>query len=713
MKRLWKLLAPVLVVLLTLVSCGPGGGNLPPPNEDEVIIPDTTKVIDQATRDLLTAFTEAGTLHFAETTPQLLALAVGDVVVSEPAGAAAFGFLRKVTGLRADGAGLIVETEAATLDDAVDQGELIVAALLTPDQLVATQIYLEGVSIQPMSELDALQGGADKYDFTIELNHVLFDLDGDEATKGDQVVISGKLQFDVLVNLSAKLRLRKPRQEFEVKLGFRQKAELNFDAIAALKLKKEVKVAELTFGTQVFSIGPVPVVFTPKIEVVIGVDGDLRARTKISVIQTASVQIGAKYTSDDGWRNLSSADFGFDFKEPTIDGVGTQAKGFIGPKAILLFYGVAGVGAFGKASGELDMKLGRDPHWLLTAGLSVDLGIEVKLPIVGNLVDFKFVVVDEKFELSRSQNSAPTVKILEPTSGAELTLNRQVALVAEALDLEDGTPSISWSSDVDGALGSNVVSLPTFTTAGPRILTVVATDSHGQSVSKTVTVNVVNTPPAPFGAGPGGPVPATAPALFLGGARDVNDPNEFGNATGMGVVTCDRIGWSVSAPDVLGATSGCQVLVTFNEVGLRTVMLTATDFHGASTSLDMVVSVGPPPPNPAPIITSMSIRNNDGTLLEPDVFIAANNHVPLTLEVSASDPEGDPLTFSWQASSAGSPFAEVGTSATTIWDPNDVFPTPPPTDSGAALLVIRVIVSDGTTEIYSPQPKFTWGEVIN
>lgn len=710
MNRLWKLLAPVLVALLVVVACGgPSGGGPPPANEEEVIIPDTTKVIDQTTRDLLTAFTEAGTLHFAGTTPQLQALAVGDVVVSEPAGSAPFGFLRKVTVLRPEGAGLIVETEAATLDDAVDQGELIIAAQLTPEEIVATRFYHEGVSIQPMSELAPLQGSGDTYDFTLELNRVLFDLDDNDATKGDQVVISGKLQFDVLVNLNAKLRLfSKPRQEFEAKLGFRQRSELNFDAVAALKLKKEVKVADFTFGTQVFAVGPVPVVFTPKIEIILGVDGDLRAQTKISVIQTAAVQIGARYTSDDGWKNLSSVESGFEFKEPTIDGVGTKAKGFIGPKAILLFYGVAGVGAFGKASGELDLKLGRDPHWLLTAGIAADLGVEVKLPIIGNLVDFKFVVLDEKIELSRSQNAAPTLTILEPTGGAELTLNRQVFLIAEAQDLEDGTPSVAWSSDVDGALGSS----PTFTTSGPRILTVVATDRSGESVSETVAVSVVNTPPTPFGAGPGAAIPATAQALFIGGATDPNDPNEFGQAAGTGVVTCDRIAWTVSAPDVLVASSGCQVSATFNEPGLRTITLTATDTHGASTNLEMLVSVGPPPPNPAPIIASMSVTTRDGDELRPGEFINANPDVdlPLALAVGASDPEGDLLTFSWQASSAGGPFTEIGTAATTLWDANDTFVAPFPS-SGP--LAIRVVVSDGTTEIHSPQQEFSWGEIVD
>jgi hypothetical protein len=698
MARFGKLLITLFLSVLALVACGGPGNDPPPIDDDTLIVPETTKVVDQATRDSLIEFTDAGTLRFVGTTQQLQALAVGDVVVGEPTSAAPFGLLRRVTAIHQTADGVVVETEEATLDEAIDQGELEIDELLGEEDLVSAEIFLEGVSIAalPHGELSTLQ--EDKYAITINFDNTIV----------SNVKLSGKFQFDPTVKVRAKYRVFKsPRREFEAVLGFRQKLELDFQAFDAPKIKREVKVADLNFGTKVFFVGPVPVVYTPKIEVVIGVEGDLRARTKVSVVQTSSPQIGAKYTSSDGWTNLSGVGLNFDFKEPEIDGFGTKGKAFVGPKAILLFYGVAGVGAFGRAFTELDLRVGRDPFWLLMAGFTADLGVEVKLPLVGRIAEFKFTVLDRKVELNRSENQPPVVTILLPADGDELTLNRRVSLVAEAIDPEDGMPSVTWSSDVDGPLGTFANTSALFTSPGPRTITIVATDSQGLSVSESVSVEVVNTPPTPFVTGPDGAIPATAQALFLGGATDPNDPNELGHLEGMGVVSCDRITWSVSPPDELSATAGCQVLVTLNEPGVRTVTLTATDLHGASTSLDTLVSVGPPPPNPPPVISGISVTLGD-TALTPGDHICANCGIPLTLDVSASDPEGDPLSFSWQASFDGGPFVEIGTTATVTWDPNDTFEAP----AIILPLVIRVVVSDGTTEIRSPSLAFTWSNVI-
>ena len=90
-----------------------------------VIVPDTSHVVDEGTRAVLTAFDQtSGTLRFSQSTALLAALAPGDVLVSAPSSAAPSGYLRKITAIRTDGADVVLETSQANLTDAVSQGVL-------------------------------------------------------------------------------------------------------------------------------------------------------------------------------------------------------------------------------------------------------------------------------------------------------------------------------------------------------------------------------------------------------------------------------------------------------------------------------------------------------------------------------------------------------------------------------------------------------------
>lgn len=691
-----------------LAACnGPSGSDPPPPDEDEVevIIPETTKVIDQATRDSLLEFTEAGTLRFAGMTPQLQALTVGDVVVSEPAAAAPFGFLRRVTVIRPEGGELVVETEHATLEEAISQGSLSVQMPLTPDHVESVVTHLEGVSFDIVPSKITPQDSHRA--FRTRFDRVMVDVGGDQVTLNGSYTFIPDFEFDLSIRCCVRVR------RLKIAFGYSHEADITLKGAASLTFEEEVSIHEWTFKTITFKIGPVPVTLTPKVEIVLGVDGNLRANTTYTVTQKASLQAGAEYRRNEGWENISGANFDADFDVQELDGDGTSNTAYVGAKGKILLYGILGPTATIKALVEADVAIPRDPVWILYTGIKAEVGFEVTLKVIGTLVDYNATVLELKKEVARSSNLPPILEIVQPTDGDDLTLNRRVSLTATAMDPEDGTlsgSSITWRSDVDGALGAGTSINAIFTDPGQRTITATATDSHGLSTSETVTVDVVNTPPSPFVSGPGESVPATAQVLFFGGATDPNDPNEFGEPVGTGIVACDRISWSVNPPDVLSASSGCQIMATFNEPGLRTVTLTATDMHGASTSLDTLVSVGPPPPNPAPVIEAIAVTTNFGEELTLNDAICVNcGETPLTLSVSASDPEDEPLTFSWRASSDGSAFIEVGSAATTVWDPSDTFAVP---QGVFRPLTIRVVVSDGTTAMHSPVLEFTWGNMI-
>lgn len=705
MKKLCRSFALLLVFFLAACG-GDQKPNLDVPDPDEVVLLKVTEVIDETTRDKLVSF-DGKTLRFSETTPQLERLSKGSVLVSEPSEAAPFGYLRRVSTVRQEGGAVLIETKHARLDEAIAQGSLSVTMPLTPAELDSSQMLLENLMLK--TDPGSLSTQADEFDFELQFDRVLLDLDGNDGTANDQMKLSGKVGLDLFAKVDVDIGWFADAEKVETVFGVTQKAELSFKGFSALKLKEEVKVAQLDFATQTFFVGPVPVVMTPSVELVIGVEGDLRATTTLTVSETATLQAGARWTDKKGWESISKADVDFGFKPPAIDGAGTKLEAYAGPKAKLKFYGVLGPHAFIKAFAKTDVKIPRDPVWKLTAGLKVGAGFDVDLPIVGKLVDLDLTVIDIEKELTRAENSAPSLDISEPTANGSIPVNRPFFLVADAQDPEDGTPTVAWSSDLDGALGGQAVVRHLFETTGPRLFTVVATDKEGLTTSKTVSAEVINTPPTPLVEATKS-IPATVQTLLIGSASDPNDLNEFGQAEGLGIVDCERLSWRVTAPDTLTEISGCDVGVTFNEQGERTVSLSATDLHGATSSVDVVVNVTSPPPNPAPIIESFSIMDDEGNVLERGDFVRANRGgTTLALELGARDPEGEALSVQWEASSENGGFKVVGSGASLSWNPNDSF-TPPGATGGP--LVIRATVSDGTTTVLSPDLALRWGVVI-
>jgi hypothetical protein len=87
------------------------------------VIPATTEVLSAQTTDNLISVSEDGTTFtFAQPTAELSALDVGDVMVGDVSEAVPHGFLRKVTQVTNNSGQVIVTTEPATLEEAIEQG---------------------------------------------------------------------------------------------------------------------------------------------------------------------------------------------------------------------------------------------------------------------------------------------------------------------------------------------------------------------------------------------------------------------------------------------------------------------------------------------------------------------------------------------------------------------------------------------------------------
>ncbi|MDT0616347.1 hypothetical protein [Streptomyces lancefieldiae] len=134
----------------------PAGGTASVTVDYDTVIPHTTKPVDVA--DIRGVDGASVTMALGSTTAKKLA--VGDVLVAGVGPHTPEGLLRRVTGVRTSGDGVIAVTKPATLREAVPQGRLSVvdAPVVSPESAVrrkgaVSQAAFAGTGVMPASHL--------------------------------------------------------------------------------------------------------------------------------------------------------------------------------------------------------------------------------------------------------------------------------------------------------------------------------------------------------------------------------------------------------------------------------------------------------------------------------------------------------------------------------------------------------------------------------
>jgi hypothetical protein len=126
------------------------------------VVPETTQVLPPETTQYLSSISGDGAVYtFTQSTPELGALAPGDIMVGDVAANAPYGFLRRVTTVSPQGDQVIVETEPATLEEAIESATLHVSQALTPEH-VSGGTHAAGVTLSPAA------GGLGEFYFEID-----------------------------------------------------------------------------------------------------------------------------------------------------------------------------------------------------------------------------------------------------------------------------------------------------------------------------------------------------------------------------------------------------------------------------------------------------------------------------------------------------------------------------------------------------------------
>ncbi len=357
------------------------------------IVPETTEVLPADTLQNLTSVSASGVFTFAQGSAALDDVDIGDVIVGDVSTAAPEGFLRKVTSVSSQSGEVVLTTESATLEDAIQQGSISLSKRFTPVDIVS-MTTLPGVTLVQPTEATLVDG------FFFDISDVvLYDDDGNLSTTYDQIKANDSLElapgFDF--NLAVKDgNLQKlefiPNVEENIELEFLIEVEL-----ASVELKYEL--ARLHLGTITVFVGPVPVVFLIEMPIYLRGDGQVSVGITTTVTQKATLSAGLRY-QDGTWSPVSSFTNSFTFEPPRLS-ASVEFKEYIDPPLDLLLYGVAGPFASFTPYLLLTADPFATPWWELYGGIDATVGVKVEV-LGRSLVDHTEVVVGYKILLAQA-----------------------------------------------------------------------------------------------------------------------------------------------------------------------------------------------------------------------------------------------------------------------------------------------------------------------
>lgn len=362
----------------------------------QAIIPDTTVVLgDETMATLVEAAEDLSVLTFGEMTPELAQVAAGDVIVGGPSEALPFGFLRGVTGVATSGNGVTLQTEAAALTDSIMQGEISWQQTFTAADVIA-------VSAAPDVIVHRATGGGENGAFYITIPAL-----GDTCVNlgGSVSVPQFHVDYDLVIESWQLESMRFLVTEQVVN-------ELGLELVCEGSRDVEWTLAQFYLTPIVVFVGFVPVVFLPKLDLVLGVEGTLKAGLSYDVSLDVTTVAGAVY-EDGSFETVG------EFR-PVVEGtlspvVGASVQAYAGPELSLLTYGLAGPYLQNVIYAEAEVLADVEPWWTLYWGLEAPIGVE--LEIVGrDLADWEAVAIGYRDVIASAGDGEEQVSTFDGTS---------------------------------------------------------------------------------------------------------------------------------------------------------------------------------------------------------------------------------------------------------------------------------------------------------
>lgn len=373
------------------------------------VINEKTVVLTDVSNQFLSSSEDLSTFTFSQSSIELDTVNVGDIIVSAPCVAAPNGYLRKVIAITLGNSSVILGTEAATLEEAIEFGSAFGMQTLNPSGVTSTEA-LPGVEMT-----NQIQGSPLTFFFNLD-DVVISDLDGNPSTTWDQLKANGSIEFEMDFVFYLDLRGAQVRRfSLTIQNTLRDTLELSIGEIELASLKEEAILATQFFTPITLWVGPVPLVFVPKLDLVVGVDGSVKVGISTEVSHELSMKAGIQYQYSSGWSPIAEVSYAFSFTPPHVT-LDMTLKGYFGNRFNLYLYGLAG--PYVKITPYLEIKVEplEQPWWTLYGGVDVPVGFRVihKLAKVLDLDEYEVAAIGVKQVIAQASTVEPGEMVYVP-----------------------------------------------------------------------------------------------------------------------------------------------------------------------------------------------------------------------------------------------------------------------------------------------------------
>ncbi|NJC73762.1 PQQ-binding-like beta-propeller repeat protein [Planosporangium thailandense] len=331
-------------------------------------VPKTTKVLPAGA--VASVAGEPGASQTVTLAKQTPVPAVGDVLVSDVSTATPYGLLVKVVSVTVATDGTkTVNTQPAQLSDAVTN-----ASINAPVTLSAADVLPTGGAAAPRSTQPHAAAAASP---VIQAISKSFACSGSVASISGSVSISADLLLYARWGLTGGLQFA----QFTGAIGEDAHLGVSIGGQATCALSPMPLLAKpIMFRPITFTVGIVPVVIVPQLQLYLDASGTVRAAVTTDAHQSLSATAGLVYSSG-STRPVARLANTFDYTPPTwSERASVQAD--VSPKFSFLLYGVTGPTLDTRVYIRFDADSAARPAWTLRAGFTA--GAQLSLPVYHN-----------------------------------------------------------------------------------------------------------------------------------------------------------------------------------------------------------------------------------------------------------------------------------------------------------------------------------------